>query len=114
MNTNIASGRDTSRQLSVPASPYADQVDFEWDSSKADSNLKKHGVSFEEAATAFGDPLSLTIPDPDHSHEEDRFVLMGETYQRRLIVVVFTERGDRIRLISVRLATRRERRTYEH
>lgn len=88
-------------------------MDFEWDASKADSNLKKHAVSFEEAATAFGDPLSLTIPDPDHSHEEDRFVLMGETFERQLIVVVFTERGDRIRLISARLAIRSERRTYE-
>ena len=89
------------------------RVDFEWDASKADSNQEKHGVSFEEATTAFGDPLSLTIPDPDHSQEEDRFVLMGETYQRRLVVVVFTERGERLRLIRARLATRRERRTYE-
>lgn len=89
------------------------RVDFEWDASKADSNQKKHGVSFEEATTAFGDPLSLTIPDPDHSHEEDRFVLMGETYRRRLIVVVFTEREDRLRLTSARLTTRREKRTYE-
>lgn len=70
--------------------------------------------SMSALSTAFGDPLSLTIPDPDHSQEEDRFVLMGETYQRRLVVVVFTERGDRLRLISARLATRRERRTYEH
>lgn len=94
--------------------PRVLRVDFEWDASKADSNREKHGVSFEEASTAFGDPLSLTIPDPDHSQEEDRFVLMGETYQRRLVVVVFTERGVRLRLISARLATRRERRTYEH
>lgn len=64
-------------------------------------------------ATAFGDPLSLTIPDPDHSHKEDRFVLIGETYRRRLIVVVFAERGDRLQLISASLATRREKRTYE-
>lgn len=92
---------------------YAGSVEFEWDSEKADSNLKKHGVSFDEAATAFADPLSLTIPDPDHSSEEDRFVLMGETYDRRLIVVVFTERGERFRIISARLATRRERRSYE-
>jgi uncharacterized DUF497 family protein len=88
-------------------------VDFEWDASKAESNLKKHGVSFKEAATAFGDPFSLTIHDPDHSDEEDRLVLIGETYERRLVVVVFTERDDRIRLISVRLATRRESRAYE-
>lgn len=92
---------------------YAGSVEFEWDLEKAESNLQKHGVGFDEAATAFADPLSLTIPDPDHSTEEDRFVLIGETYGRRLIVVVFTERGDRFRIISARLATRRERRPYE-
>ena len=88
-------------------------MEFEWDPDKADSNLQKHDVSFDEAATAFADPLSLTIPDPDHSGEEDRFVLLGETYHRRLIVVVFTERGERFRIISARLAARRERRSYE-
>lgn len=88
-------------------------MEFEWDPDKADSNLRKHGVSFDEAATAFADPLSLTIPDPDHSSEEDRFVLMGETYHGRLVVVVFAERGERFRIISARLATRRERRSYE-
>lgn len=88
-------------------------MEFEWDPDKADSNLRKHGVSFDEAATAFADPLSLTIPGPDHSSEEDRFVLMGETYHGRLIVVVFMERGERFRIISVRLVTRSERRSYE-
>lgn len=88
-------------------------MEFEWDPDKADSNLDKHDVSFDEAATALADPLSLTILDPDHSIEEDRFVLMGETYQGRLVVVVFTERGERFRIISARLATRRERRSYE-
>ncbi|MEX0863825.1 MAG: BrnT family toxin [Acidimicrobiia bacterium] len=88
-------------------------MEFEWDPDKADSNLRKHDVSFDEAATAFADPLSSTIPDPDHFTEEDRFVLMGETYYGRLVVVVFIERGERFRIISARLATRRERRSYE-
>ena len=88
-------------------------MEFEWDVAKAETNEQRQGVSFDEAATAFGDPLSITIPDPDHSDDEDRFVLLGETYQGRLVVVVHTERSERIRLISARLATRRERRSYE-
>jgi uncharacterized protein len=86
---------------------------FEWDDKKAKQNVQKHGVSFEEASTAFGDPLSRTIPDPLHSEEEDRFVTLGESNRRRLLVVVFTERGDNIRIISARVATRRERQDYE-
>jgi len=86
---------------------------FEWDQKKAASNLRKHGVSFEEAATAFGDPLSLTIPDPDHSLNEDRYVLIGESQMERLLVVAHTERSDTIRIISARLATRGERVSYE-
>jgi uncharacterized DUF497 family protein len=86
---------------------------FEWDENKARQNLKKHGVSFEEASTVFGDPLSSTIPDPLHSDEEDRFVILGESHCRRLLVVVFAERGDHIRIISARRASRRERREYE-
>jgi hypothetical protein len=88
-------------------------MDFEWDPEKAESNLEKHGVSFPEAATAFSDSLSLTIPDPDHSEDEDRFILTGITFSGRLVVVSHAERGETIRLISARLATRRERRTYE-
>lgn len=88
-------------------------MEFEWDVAKAATNEQRHGVSFDEAATAFGDPLSITIPDPDHSDDEDRFVLLGETYQGRLVVAVHIERSERIRLISARLATRRERRSYE-
>jgi len=80
---------------------------FEWDPEKARRNVANHGVSFEEAATAFGDPLSLTILDPDHSEEEDRFILLGQTYAGRLVVVVHTDRGENIRVISARLATRR-------
>ena len=88
-------------------------MEFEWDQAKAESNLEKHSVTFDEAATAFGDPLSLTISDPDHSDDEERFVLLGESYGGRLLVVVHTERGERIRIISARLATRNERVNYE-
>ena len=86
---------------------------FEWDEKKAKRNVRKHKVSFEEASTVFADPLSLTIPDPLHSEEEDRFVTMGMSIKGRLLVVVHTERGDTIRIISARLATPRERRDYE-
>jgi len=89
-------------------------LSFEWDAQKASANERKHGVSFEEAATAFGDPLSVTIPDPDHSEDEDRFILLGSTYRGRMVVVVHTDRGDSIRIISARRATRTERRQYEH
>ncbi|MBK8097735.1 MAG: BrnT family toxin [Planctomycetes bacterium] len=87
-------------------------LNFEWDEGKAASNRRKHGVPFDEASTAFGDPFSITIPDPLHSEREDRFVLIGESFRGRLLVVVHTARGDRIRLISARLATPSERRTY--
>jgi len=86
---------------------------FEWDPDKAKKNRKKHGVSFEEASSVFADSLSVTIPDPDHSEEEDRFVTVGESDRRRLLVVVWTERGDNIRVISARRATRQERANYE-
>ena len=87
---------------------------FHWDPAKARANLKKHDVSFEEAATAFGDPLSLTIVDPEHStREESRFILLAQSASGRLLVVAHTETGDDIRLISARLATRRERQSYE-
>jgi uncharacterized DUF497 family protein len=88
-------------------------LSFEWDDQKAKKNIKKHGVSFEEASTVFADRLSRTIPDPLHSEEEDRFVILGESKRRRLLVVSFTERGDNIRIISARVATRRERNDYE-
>jgi uncharacterized DUF497 family protein len=87
---------------------------FEWDPEKARRDVAKHGVSFEEAATAFGDPLSLTILDPYHSEEEDRFILPGQTYAGRLVVVVHTDRGENIRVLSARLATRRERKANEN
>jgi uncharacterized protein len=86
---------------------------FEWDKKKAALNLRNHGVSFEEAATAFGDPLSLTIPDPDHSLDEDRFLLMGESNRGRLLVVAHTEQSDKIRIINARPVTPGERKNYE-
>jgi uncharacterized DUF497 family protein len=86
---------------------------FSWDARKAASNRRKHGVSFEEATTAFGDPLSLTVADPDHAAVEDRFLLLGQSDRQRLLVVAHAERGDEIRIISARPATRRERRNYE-
>ena len=73
---------------------------FEWDESKAKLNTRKHGVTFEEASTVFADPLSVTIYDPVHSEDEDRYIALGESQRRRLLVVVFTDRGDRIRLIA--------------
>ena len=88
-------------------------AEFEWDTEKAESNLQKHGVSFEEAATVFFDPLSLTIPDPLHSDEENRFVTTGLSNQHRQLVVVHSDSDDRIRIISVRLATSSERKKYE-
>ena len=88
-------------------------LQFEWDDNKARTNLAKHGVSFEEATTVFADALSITIPDPAHSQAEDRFIILGHSHRRRLLVVVHTERGDRIRLISARRASRNERKQYE-
>jgi uncharacterized DUF497 family protein len=88
-------------------------LEFEWDEDKAKGNLKRHGVSFEEASSIFSDPLALTIPDPLHSVEEDRFITMGESHRRKLLVVCTTDRGDKIRIISARAATRRERKDYE-
>ncbi len=86
---------------------------FEWDPRKAAVNLGKHSVSFDEASTVFGDPLAATIDDPVHSDEEARFITIGRSAQGRVIVAVHTDREDRIRIISARPATRRERRTYD-
>lgn len=89
------------------------QVTVEWDPVKARTNQRKHGVTFEEAATVFTDPLSATIPDPLHSESEERFIIIGQSIRRRLLVVVHTDRGDKIRIISARLATAHERKTCE-
>jgi uncharacterized DUF497 family protein len=86
---------------------------IEWDAEKAARNLAKHGVSFDEAATVFADPLSVTIHDPRHSVGEERLVALGLSHRGRLLVVVHTERGDAVRIISARLATRHERSDYE-
>ena len=86
---------------------------FTWDPAKAAANLRKHGVSFMEASTAFADPLSITIPDPDHSVGEERFVLIGLSDRQHLVVVAHVERSDLIRIISARPANRHERKTYE-
>jgi uncharacterized DUF497 family protein len=86
---------------------------FEWDPRKVRLNLTIHGVPFDEASTAFRDPLSKTIDDPLHSEDEERFVLLGQSHRDRLLVVVHTDRGGRIRLISARLVTNRERVKYE-
>lgn len=88
-------------------------LEFEWDDTKALSNIKKHRLTFEEAVTAFSDNLSLTVPDPLHSHSEHRFVLIGHSNKNKLLVVVHTERGEKVRIISARLATRQERRYYD-
>ena len=86
---------------------------FEWDPNKARGNLEIHGVSFDEASTAFKDNLSLTIHDPLHSDEEDRFILIGNSYKNRLLVIVHLERENKIRIISARKATKKERKQYE-
>jgi uncharacterized DUF497 family protein len=86
---------------------------FEWDNRKAFLNLKKHAISFEEAMTVFMDPLSLTIHDPLHSHIEERFVIIGESLKKRLLVVVHTDSGNKLRIISARKASAKERIFYE-
>ena len=86
---------------------------YEWDPEKAEANLRKHGVSFEEAATVFLDPLAVTYPDPDHSDEEDREITIGHSGKQRVLFVSHCQRGDRIRLLSARKATQRERNGHE-
>jgi uncharacterized DUF497 family protein len=89
------------------------KLNFEWDEEKAKANLKKHRVSFEEATTVFLDPFSMTIPDPDPSVNELRYVDIGSSDKCRVLVVVYTERGATIRMISCRKATSSERTLYE-
>jgi uncharacterized DUF497 family protein len=88
-------------------------VEFEWDPDKERSNIERHAVDFTEAATVFGDPLELTISDPDHSAGEFRFLSIGHSSLNRILVVSYTEREDRIRIISARTAAPKERRQYE-
>lgn len=86
---------------------------FTWDEHKANVNEQKHGVAFDEAQTVFIDPLGITIPDPLHSLDEERFIEIGLSNKNRLVVVIYTERGNTIRLISARPATKREQKQYE-
>ena len=86
---------------------------FEWDTDKAIANLKRHKVSFQEASTVFGDTLSITIVDPDHSVGEQRYIIIGSSYMERILMVSHTDRGERIRIISARELTRKERKAYE-
>ena len=88
-------------------------MQFEWSENKAASNLSKHGVSFEEAKTVFDDPLYVDFYDPDHSEDEERYLIVGQSNRGRLLIVSYTERGDSIRLISARELTRAERSAYE-
>ncbi|MBI3653614.1 MAG: BrnT family toxin [Acidobacteria bacterium] len=88
-------------------------LNFEWDEEKAKANLKRHKISFDEAKTVFDDPFTITIDDPKHSRIEERFVDIGTSTKGRILVVVYTQRGDRIRLISGRKATEWEREIYE-
>lgn len=88
-------------------------LQFEWDDDKAASNLEKHGVSFEEATTVFRDPFALIFDDEVHSIEEQREIIIGHSTRNRLLLVCFTERGDKLRLFSARPATRKEHQDYE-
>ncbi|RIK29190.1 MAG: hypothetical protein DCC56_13885 [Anaerolineae bacterium] len=88
-------------------------MDFEWDPRKAETNLQKHGVSFTEAGTIFGDELAVTVPDPDHSKNEERYITIGWSSRGRLLMISHTDREDRIRIISARELTRAERKAYE-
>lgn len=88
-------------------------MEFTWDPGKAAENLRKHGVDFVEASTIFGDPLEVTIPDPEHSEGEVRFLSLGQSTDARLLVVAYTEREGTIRIIHARMAAPKERRAYE-
>src|SRR4030067_488836 len=89
-------------------------IDFEWDPQKEKSNIKKHDIGFREACTIFRDPLGITIFDPDHSIDEDRFITIGTSNQNRIIIVAHTDRGNQTRIISARELTSAERRDYEN
>jgi uncharacterized protein len=88
-------------------------MEFEWDEGKAETNLIKHGVSFDDAQTIFKDPLYVDFYDPDHSEDEDRYLIIGESIRGRVLIVSYTERGNKTRLISARETTKTERKMYE-
>ncbi len=89
-------------------------IGFEWNPQKAEINIKKHGISFDEASTVFEDTLSVTYPDPDHSKQEERYLIIGNSSKFQILVISHTYRSKAIRIISARQATKRERRFYEH
>jgi uncharacterized protein len=89
------------------------RMKFEWDEDKAKANLSKHGVSFDEAKAVFDDPLYIDFYDPDHSEDEERYIIIGQSQQHRLLIVSYTERESKIRLISAREATKAEKNAYE-
>jgi uncharacterized DUF497 family protein len=93
--------------------PHQRRPAFEWHDVKAEKNVGKHGVNFDEAVTVFEDPLSISDSDPLHSYDETRYVLVGLSNEDRLLIVAYAMRGERIRIISSRLATARERKHYE-
>jgi uncharacterized protein len=97
----------------MPEEGRRQDMRFEWDAEKAAANARKHRVTFEEAETVFRDPLSLTFPDPDHWYGEHRYIEIGYSVRGRVLVVSYTERQGRLRIISCRPATRKERRRYE-
>lgn len=88
-------------------------MEFEWSKDKARANLTKHGIAFDEAKTVFNDPLYVDFYDPDHSEDEERYIIVGQSTQGRLLIVSYTERKDKIRLISAREVTRTEKKAYE-
>jgi uncharacterized protein len=88
-------------------------MEFEWDKGKAETNLIKHGVSFDDAQTIFKDPLYVDFYDPDHSEDEDRYLIIGESIRGKLLIVSYTERGNKTRIISARETTKTERKMYE-
>jgi uncharacterized DUF497 family protein len=88
-------------------------MEFEWDPKKAIANIQKHNVTFQEAASVFGDPLAITFGDPDHSANENRYITFGLSRRKRLLIVSHTERRGRTRIISARLMDRKERKIYE-
>ena len=109
-------GKAHSHEISAKAPwiRYNRCVEFEWDANKAADNLRKHKVSFMEAATVFGDFLGITVPDPAHSADEDRYITVGLSNLGRLLMVAHTERDERIRIISARTLTAKEKRAYEN
>jgi uncharacterized protein len=88
-------------------------MEFEWDPKKAEANKRKHGISFHQAATIFGDPLAITFADQDHSLDEDRYITFGLSRFNQMVVVSHAQRGEKLRIISARLMTRQERKIYE-